>query len=164
MRFFLLAAKFFNQGYKEIFSLIQSRRGVYPKKKVLVVSLTRRYFYSLMPLNLYLIYSNLPQNWRGGATLKEKFSSSRCQRDKEISLWGFTLPLHFKSLESVGLPASTLKKKFSSSRCQRDKELPLWGFTLPPSIRWYTLKEKFSSSRWQRDIFDSLGHFVLCKK
>ena len=39
MRFLLLAVKFFIQEYKEIFSLIQSRKGVYSPKKVLVVSL-----------------------------------------------------------------------------------------------------------------------------
>ena len=33
------------------------------------------------------MYSNLLQNWRGGSTLKEKFSSSPCQGDKEKSLW-----------------------------------------------------------------------------
>ena len=39
MRFLLLAVKFFIQEYKEIFSLIQSRKGIYSPKKVLVVSL-----------------------------------------------------------------------------------------------------------------------------
>ena len=33
MRFLRLAVKFFIQEYKEIFSLIQSRKGVYPQKK-----------------------------------------------------------------------------------------------------------------------------------
>ena len=36
------------------------------------------------------MYSNLLQNCRGGYTLKKKFSSSRCPRDKEIFLWGYT--------------------------------------------------------------------------
>ena len=50
------------------------------------------------------MYGNLLQNWRGWVTLKEKLSSSPCQ----ISLRDFILPLHFKSLQTVGLPASTM--------------------------------------------------------
>ena len=178
MRFFLLAAKFFNQGYKEIFSLIQSNRW------------QGDIFYSLsqiMLLNLYQMYSNLPQNGRGGSTLKEKFSSSRCQRDKEINLWEFILPMHFKSLESVGPPASTLggrvlpypqdasrqtnwlkgHKKISGllneiSFCwiflfRNTKKCSHWS----NSGRGYTLKKKFSSSRWQGDIFYSLSQIML---
>ena len=45
------------------------------------------------------MYSNLLQNCRGGSTLKEKFSSSRCQRDKNYLFEG-SLPPPFMQIPS----------------------------------------------------------------
>ena len=73
------------------------------------------------------MYSNLLQICRGGCTLKEKFSSSRCRRDKNYLFEG-SLPPPF-------MQRYTLKKKFSSSMRQRDISLRLycWGYTLKNS-------------------------------
>ena len=98
---------------------------VYPQREVFVVSLPTR-----QRIICLRVHSPLQT---GGYTLKEKFSSSRCQRDKEIFLWGYTtggIPSNKSSRRLVDI--ETKKYLFDSLHTILTTHLLWFSRLLPP--------------------------------